>query len=353
MKVQKCDSGEERLDDSDESTDEDKLMRDDLDDAEKLIFDFEAYPMNDSDKEGLINLLTQAFLKIFFHLRISEFNPKFIFSETNKIKVVRKEEYHEITGSLLQIFLRADVDVKQMADILVEQSPFGCVYRPAEEFLDDDDEGIVYGALSMLELGRDQKFQTDIWTLLKTKAQKYSIDKKILSILDNLSTADSDIRVGLLINERLLHFPTTIASPAFKSLAYRCIFQIFPFRVDLKKSGAQYRFSHIVLILKIRIADSDVNNEQGRASASNAAKNGKKLTKAQKKRIAANAIANAKGDLQFNFFQYPVQSDVEKDSKFGSVVLKGVIYRPYRRVCFLDNNTFHRYIELISSIEKL
>ncbi|OZC11944.1 hypothetical protein X798_01125 [Onchocerca flexuosa] len=339
MKIRKCESGAERLDSSDESTDEDKLMRDDLDDAEKLVFDFEAYPMNDSDKEGLINLLTQAFLKIFLHLRISEFNPKFIFCKTNKI----------------QIFLRADVDVKQMADILVEQSPFGCVYRPAEEFMDEDDEGIVYGALSMLELGRDQKFQADIWTLLKTKAQKYSIDKKILSVLDNLSTADSDIRVGLLINERLLHFPATIASPAFKSLA-----------VDLKKSGAQYRFSHIVLILKIRISDSDGNNGQGRASASNTANNGKKLTKAQKKRIAANAIASAKviydnqeeellfrGDLQFDFFQYPVQSDVEKDSKFGSVVLKGVTYRPYRRVCFLDSNTFHRYIELISSIEEL
>ncbi|VDP12784.1 unnamed protein product [Onchocerca flexuosa] len=332
MKIRKCESGAERLDSSDESTDEDKLMRDDLDDAEKLVFDFEAYPMNDSDKEGLINLLTQAFLKIFLHLQC-----------------------RGISRFLLQIFLRADVDVKQMADILVEQSPFGCVYRPAEEFMDEDDEGIVYGALSMLELGRDQKFQADIWTLLKTKAQKYSIDKKILSVLDNLSTADSDIRVGLLINERLLHFPATIASPAFKSLA-----------VDLKKSGAQYRFSHIVLILKIRISDSDGNNGQGRASASNTANNGKKLTKAQKKRIAANAIASAKviydnqeeellfrGDLQFDFFQYPVQSDVEKDSKFGSVVLKGVTYRPYRRVCFLDSNTFHRYIELISSIEEL
>lgn len=31
-------------------------------------------------------------------------------------------------------------------------------FQPAEEFLDDDDEGIVYGALSMLELGRDQVF---------------------------------------------------------------------------------------------------------------------------------------------------------------------------------------------------
>ncbi|VBB34691.1 unnamed protein product, partial [Acanthocheilonema viteae] len=257
----------EKLSDSDESLNDNQLMRDDLDNAEELVFDFEAYPIYDGDKEGLI-------------------------------------------------FLRADVDVKQMADILVEQSPFGCVYRPAEEFLDEDDEGVVYGVLSMLKLGRDQKFQTDIWTLLKTRARKYSVDKKILLILDNLSTAKSDVRVGLLINER----------------------------DDLKKFSTQYRFSHVVLILKIRIADSDSNKEQSGGSAFSMSSNKKKLTKAQKKRIAASAIANAEviydnheeellfqGDLQFDYFQYPVQSDVEKDSKFNSVILKGITYRPYRR----------------------
>ncbi|KAL3994324.1 p21-C-terminal region-binding family protein [Acanthocheilonema viteae] len=302
----------EKLSDSDESLNDNQLMRDDLDNAEELVFDFEAYPIYDGDKEGLVNLLTQ-------------------------------------------IFLRADVDVKQMADILVEQSPFGCVYRPAEEFLDEDDEGVVYGVLSMLKLGRDQKFQTDIWTLLKTRARKYSVDKKILLILDNLSTAKSDVRVGLLINERLLHFPAAIASPAFKSLAD-----------DLKKFSTQYRFSHVVLILKIRIADSDSNKEQSGGSAFSMSSNKKKLTKAQKKRIAASAIANAEviydnheeellfqGDLQFDYFQYPVQSDVEKDSKFNSVILKGITYRPYRRVCLLDSNTFYRYVELVGSTGKL
>uniref|UniRef100_A0A0R3QCU7 DNA polymerase epsilon catalytic subunit n=1 Tax=Brugia timori TaxID=42155 RepID=A0A0R3QCU7_9BILA len=208
---------------------------------------------------------------------------------------------------------------------------------------------------------------------LKARAQKYSVDKKISSILENLSTPKSDIRVGLLINERLLHFPATIASPAFKSLAY--IFSILSFhqmekhssfRNDLKKFAAQYRFSHVVLILKIRIADKDSNKERNEASASDVPNKRKKLTKAQKKRIAASAIANAKviydnreeellfqGGLQFDYFQYPVQSDVEKDSKFGSVVREGITYRPYRRVCFLDSSTFHRYIELVSSADKL
>uniref|UniRef100_A0A915PZN6 Uncharacterized protein n=1 Tax=Setaria digitata TaxID=48799 RepID=A0A915PZN6_9BILA len=277
----------------DESPDE-HMMSDDVENAEKLIFDFEAYPICDGDKEGLVNLLTQ-------------------------------------------IFLRADVDVREMADILTKQSPFGCVYRPAEEFMDEGDEGVVYGVLSMIKLGTDKQFQKDIWTLLKTKAKKYSIDKKILSILDKLSSAELGIHVGLLINERFLHFPAAIAAPAFKSLTD-----------DLKNSGSQYCFSNIILILKIRIADRD-SKEQSGAYLANMSTNERKLTKAQKRRIAANAVADVnviydnreeellfQGDLQFDYFQYPVQSDVEKDSKFSSIVLKGVTYRPYRRVCFLE-----------------
>lgn len=49
--------------------DEDRLMRDDLDNAEKLVFDFEAYPVCDGDKGGLINLLTQAFFFFLFFWR--------------------------------------------------------------------------------------------------------------------------------------------------------------------------------------------------------------------------------------------------------------------------------------------
>lgn len=74
----------------------------------------------------------------------------------------------------------------------------------------------------------------------------------------------------------------------------RMFLKNFPFRDDLKKSGTQYHFSHIVLILKIRIADSDGNKELNGASASIISSNRKKLTKAQKKRIAASAIVNAK-----------------------------------------------------------
>lgn len=43
-------------------------MGDDLEDVEELIFDFEAYPVSDYDKEGLVNLLTQVLFNVFFSL---------------------------------------------------------------------------------------------------------------------------------------------------------------------------------------------------------------------------------------------------------------------------------------------
>ncbi|VDK51387.1 unnamed protein product [Gongylonema pulchrum] len=214
--------------------------------------------------------------------------------------------------------------------------------------------------------------------MLKTRAKKYAVDRKILSVLDSLSSEKSGCRVGLLINERLLHFPSAIAAPAFSSLRqdYK-IFNILPAfygflvilkclslicREDLKKSGSQYRFSHVILFLKIRIADS--NNQE--ASGTAGIKGKKKLSKAQKRRIAASAIADAEvvfdnpeeellfqGAVDFEHFQYPVQSDVEKDSKFNSLVLKGVTYRPYRRVCILESDQFQHYIDLVSTAEGL
>ena len=121
-------ASDEEVDGEDEEVsdeEDDELMKDDTDEMEKLNFDFEALPLDTSDVEGLVNLLTQ-------------------------------------------IFLRTNVDCEAVAKALVEMSPLGCVYKvlsqivyiilkvnfqPAEEVMDEDSENAVYGVLSMFELG--------------------------------------------------------------------------------------------------------------------------------------------------------------------------------------------------------
>lgn len=52
--------------------------------------------------------------------------------------------------------------------------------------------------------------------------------------------------------------------------------------------------------------------------------------------------------MNFDYFQYPVHSEVEKESKFGSFVVSGVIFWPYRRICFLNNEQFKNFVDNVS-----
>lgn len=57
--------------------------------------------------------------------------------------------------------------------------------------------------------------------------------------------------------------------------------------------------------------------------------------------------------MNFDYFQYPVHSEVEKESKFGSIVVGGVTYRPYRRICFLNNEQFKNFVDIVSNAKGL
>uniref|UniRef100_A0A9J2PDS1 Protein BCCIP homolog n=1 Tax=Ascaris lumbricoides TaxID=6252 RepID=A0A9J2PDS1_ASCLU len=271
-----------RLEGEDTEESEDDLMRDDVDGVEQVFFDFEAFPLNDSDKTGIVDMLTQ----------------------------------------------------------------------PADDYIDEDNENIVFGIVSLIELGNTKKFESDIWNLLKARAAKYAPNENIISRLEKLSSCSGDTRVGLLINERMLHFPTSIAAPAFDSL-----------KSDIAASGTRYRFDVVITIQKIRIADV-AKQQLGRDTGGSKKKKGK----AAKKRAAAAALNNAdvifdnpeeeilySADFVesdgggFDYFQYPVQSDVEKESKFNSTVVGGITYRPYRRVCLMDANRFSRFIDITSN----
>uniref|UniRef100_A0A914YJH8 Protein BCCIP homolog n=1 Tax=Panagrolaimus superbus TaxID=310955 RepID=A0A914YJH8_9BILA len=284
-------------------------MNDNTEAMEKLTFDFEAFPLDTGDVDGLVNLLTQ-------------------------------------------IFLRTNVDCEAVAKALVEMSPLGCVYRPAEEVEDEDSENAVYGVLSMLELDGIAHFQTEIANLFLNRARKVAtpdIVKKFEAIFNN---KDNKQKNYLLVNERMLHFPDQIAAPAFKSL-----------KDDLEEMKLLDKINNIIFVSKIRIA----NNAQAVASTvQNASGNGKKkLGKAEKKRRAAAALEaadvifdNIEEEILFNnagvlkpiYFQYSVENDVESDSKFHRIVKDGVTYLPYRRVTILSKDEFVKFVELVGQV---
>uniref|UniRef100_A0A0N5APH2 Protein BCCIP homolog n=1 Tax=Syphacia muris TaxID=451379 RepID=A0A0N5APH2_9BILA len=298
------DDGDEELHEgtSDEG-DDNELMTDELENAELLDFDFEALPLHENDKEGIVNMLTQ-------------------------------------------MFLRANVDVESMADKMIERSPLGCVFLPAEDNAEDGNENVVYGVLSILPLNPDEKYVRGFWTLLIERAKKYAVDKGVVQELEALSHEQEKSQAVLLVNERMLHFSSSIAKPAFSALIS-----------DLKNDKKANNFTSAIVIMKIRIADT------GSQTTSSDTKKGKrKLGKAEKRRLRALALTNSEvifdnpeekllfeDKEEVKFFQYPVYSDVEKDSKFNATVVHGVTFRPYRRVCIINHKLFDRFLRTVAN----
>ncbi|KAI1723282.1 protein BCCIP like protein [Ditylenchus destructor] len=308
-------SSEEEIEDDDVS-DEDEES-DPNHNMEKLNFDFEAFPPCESDLPGLVNLLTQ-------------------------------------------IFLRVDIDCEAAAKGVIALSPFGCIYKPAEEYEDDDEgpEGPVYGALSILNLNGKEKYQCQITDFLLQKAKKYAtkeVVKSFESVLvpstgtDNDNSRKSDENVGLVINEKMLHFPSQISGPAFQSLIQ-----------DLKEAPKSESYKYLLMVVKVRASESSNDPSTSTSGITNGKKK-KKMGKAEKKRLAAARMTegdimydNAEEELLFQAgstplatFQYPVHCDVEKSSKFHSTIRDGVAYLSHRR-CDTQNEIYCAMISLRS-----
>lgn len=270
------------------------------------------------------------------------------------------EDSNDIEGLLTQIFLRSDIDFKGLARAIIEQAPMGCVYKPAEEFLDNDDEDeMVYGLLTIVGLSGKENFQKNIAEFIVQKARKYATSDACKKFEGILNQSGTDSKIGLLINERLLHFPAQISGPGFTSL-----------RDEYNSLPRNKQFNYFLAVLKIRICcDNDaiektsaskINDEQQKQNGQNKKRN-KKRGKAEKKRQLAARLATAAtiydnseeqalfttGHVDFPFFQYPVETEIDGASKFNSIRRDGRIYRPYRRVCLLSEEQFLHFSDMI------
>lgn len=279
-----------------------ELIKDD--DSRYLDFDIEAFPMEADDRDGIVNMLTQ-------------------------------------------IFLKADVDLVSVADALIAQSPFGIVIGPAEDQSDEDNENVVYGLLSMARLhnpkGGTPAYAQGIMHFLEEKSRKFAL-KDFWSAFSMTKTS----RSGLFLNERMLNFPSQIVTPSFKS-----------FKDDLSKLKKPYET--VVYVHKLRIADCDAAPSTIKTKEEEPARKKKKMGKAEKKRMALHARSladviydNTEDELltqikegEAQYFDYPVHSEVDSGSKFHILVKNGKSYKPYRRVVVMDSKRFNVFLEQV------
>ncbi|RVE48270.1 hypothetical protein evm_007127 [Chilo suppressalis] len=132
-------------------------------------------------------------------------------------------DFHGIKQLLRQLFLKTNVDLGALAEIIISQNYIGsvvkqCLDEPEEDDEDDDGSDGVFGITTVINITKrkDEKCIEQIRSLLITLAEENANDKTKALIKKIL--ADDSTQVGFIINERILNIPAAISVPLFSSL---------------------------------------------------------------------------------------------------------------------------------------
>lgn len=225
-------------------------------------------------------------------------------------------------------------------------------FQQAYDDEETEEDYMAYGLCTTVPLNDNKddapKFIKDLFTYVLNRAKKGApteIYKKIEEI-----QVSGDGKSALFVNERLLNFPTIVVPQIFGSI-----------REDL--SGFETKYKTIIYIQKLRIVETDGSEAKVGASSNGssgvAGKKKGKMGKAEKKRAAAAALANA--EIEFDnpedrvlfeikegkeiHFDYPVHMDVEPGSKFHSTEKDGKKWNPFRRLVIMDDKRFDAFLK--------
>nr|CAG4644248.1 EOG090X0C3Y [Lepidurus arcticus] len=130
-------------------------------------------------------------------------------------------DFHGIKRLLQQLFLKAHINLSQLADTIIEQNYIGSVLKQSldDEEMADDEEDVadeVFGITTLLNLTKhkDAEFAKQIVTYLEDKCKEFSPSQ--VSQLNSLFSAPN--HVGLLLNERFINIPPQVSVPLLENL---------------------------------------------------------------------------------------------------------------------------------------
>ncbi|XP_029649608.1 protein BCCIP homolog [Octopus sinensis] len=175
MDVQ-SDEDEDDLDDysSSEEEDEDGIADEDVQ------VDFEAVPPTDADANGIRTLLSQLFLK-------------------------------------------ANINLGQLADTIISQNYVGCVLKQCEVEEDESDDGIdedpIFGVTTVINLTDKKNLESvkQLKAMLLMQCEKWAADK--LPVFNQILLDTCEKQIGFLISERFINMPSSVAVPLYESLS--------------------------------------------------------------------------------------------------------------------------------------
>lgn len=160
-------------------------------------------------------------------------------------RVPEGSDFHGIRTLLQQLFLKANINLSEMADIIISQGQVGSVvkqsYVPEE---DEDDEEMaeddpVLAVTSVINITdkKDMECVKQVRSMLIDQCQKCGGDPRFSKVLN-----DGGHHVGLLVSERYINIPPQLAVPMFESLLKEV--------EKCKNKKMKYDFAYYILVCK-------------------------------------------------------------------------------------------------------
>lgn len=155
-----------------------------------------------------------------------------------------------IKQMLGQLFVKAHIDLSELAGIIVGQNYVGSVLKQAytDEEEDDEDEEmedpcqIVFGVTTAVNLSNKQDFSCvqQLQKLVFEKAEKYATDSVIQMFREALQSGTKT--TALLLNERFVNIPAAVSVPMFENLLVE---------IDRARAkGMPYKFDYFLMFVK-------------------------------------------------------------------------------------------------------
>ncbi|XP_022917593.1 protein BCCIP homolog [Onthophagus taurus] len=227
--------------------------------------------------------------------------------------------FHAIKQLLQQLFLKAHIDLSQLADLVIAQTGIGSVLVQSlyddEDDSDDDMSSDAFGITSVINISSHKETPCikQLIALIKQLSKEHADESKQKEIEDILSNK----KVGLLLNERYVNIPAKIADPLLTSLMGE---------IDrFKKKDSSYDFDYYVMICKMH------KSKQNKSEI-----------------LFANAeeeifAKEAKACFDFDVTQ---ESDTSVTGKWSE---DDVEMTPFRLVLFFEGNKFSNIVQQVKA----
>ncbi|PNF16572.1 BCCIP-like protein [Cryptotermes secundus] len=247
-------------------------------------------------------------------------------------------DFHGIKQLLQQLFLKAHINLSELADLIIGQNYVGSVVKQSEvdseDGDDDSDVNDVFGVTSVLNITEKQNLECvqQLRSLLLELCSEHATDQANTLIRSLLS--DDSQSIGLLINERIVNIPAQISVPLLESLSK-----------EIKRACEKkmpYDFTYFILICKLYRSEKPQTKKKKKKKQQQSGGGDEPEV------VWSNLeeeIINQEADCQFEFC-------VKGDSDSGLVghwMEDDVEMSPYRRVLLLKANKLDPLIERIKT----